>query len=72
MKIHKLSGTNTLDDTRFACKSMANKISTMRFSRGKFGRFPMRQITEKVRQGNVTLHELDRWYVRAIYTLIKR
>ena len=67
--IHRLSATDTLNDLRFACKSMASILSAKDLS--CTGRFPMRRVTEKVREGTVTVHELRRWHPRAVELLRK-
>lgn len=62
MTIHYLSQTDTLNDFRFICKKMA---SLLRSKDLRGGHVPMRQLTEKVHEGNCTVYELEQWYPRA-------
>lgn len=65
MKITKSCGyvvENRLDDLRFTVKKMASILALRKLPAG---RFPMRQVTEKVREGTVTATELSKWYPKA-------
>ena len=63
--IHPLSGTDELNDARFAIKVMASRVSLVPVKPGQFGRFPFKRITTEIRDGNPKLHDLMRWYPRA-------
>lgn len=66
--IHKLSGTDELNDLRFTVKKMANLIdqhhvrSRQLPSPPPWGRFPFKKVNTEIIDGNPTLHELNRWY----------
>lgn len=68
MVIHSLSGTDTMNDLRFAVKRMAHLLS-MRDLRG--GTVPMRKLTTKVLEGDILLAELQEWYPHAVNRLRK-
>lgn len=62
--IHKLSGTDDLNDFRFACKSLASCLrSDRRIPQDK--RYFMRRVTEEVCDGSPTLRDVTKWLPRA-------
>ena len=66
-KIHRLSGTDEINDMRSSCKFMANVISVKKLpSPPPWGRFPFKKVNYQVRMGDPTLYDLIKWYKWAL------
>ena len=63
--IHKLSGTDQLNDFRFTMKTMAYCLrSDHRIPQDR--RYFMRRVTNDICEGSPTLRDVSRWYYNAI------